>query len=111
MCRTRKVACRRRWIISSPRTAVWLNRRQSELFAGARHGRPCASQLAYGGTAHNLADRRDKPGDESYHYATLVSFACSTRITNSEIALSVASGASRCGEWRALGNSVTLTGQ
>src|SRR5262249_12395922 len=99
------------WIISSPRTAVWLNRRQSELFAGARHGRPCASQLAYGGTAHNLADPPGKPGDESHHYAPLVSFASRTPITNSEIALTVGSGASRCGEWRALGNSVTSTGQ
>src|SRR5262249_61119841 len=94
MCRTRKVACRRRWIISSPRTAVWLNRRQSELFAGARHGRPCASQLAYGGTAHNLADRPGKPGDEKYHYAPPVSFACSTRIKKSKNALTAASRAS-----------------
>ena len=39
------------------------------------------------------------------------SFACTARVTNSEIAFSVASGASRCGEWRAPGNSATSTGQ
>ena len=45
-------------------------------------------------------------------YAALThSFACTTRATNSEIAFSVASGASRCGEWRAPGSSATSTGQ
>jgi hypothetical protein len=34
-----------------------------------------------------------------------------TRRTKSEMDLSVASGASRCGEWRAPGNNATSTGQ
>ena len=38
-------------------------------------------------------------------------FIASTRATKSDIALSVASGASRCGEWRAPGSSATSTGQ
>ena len=41
-------------------------------------------------------------------YAALThSFASSARRTNSEIAANVASGASRCGEWRAPGNSAS----
>ena len=42
---------------------------------------------------------RDKPGDDKKNYAALThSFIASTRATNSEIAFSVGSGASRCGE-------------
>jgi hypothetical protein len=39
------------------------------------------------------------------------SLASSARATNSAMAFSVASGASRCGEWRAPGNIATSTGQ
>ena len=59
------------------------------------NGRPCAGHFVFG-----------------IGYAAFTQpFIASTRATKSDIALSVASGASRCGEWRAPGSSATSTGQ
>jgi hypothetical protein len=52
------------------------------------------------------------PGDDSVvrRHRSNYSLA-NTRATKSEINLSAASGASRCGEWRVAGNSATSTGE
>ncbi len=56
--------------------------------------------------------RTAMPGDDSVvrRHRSNYSLA-NTRVTKSEINLSAASGASRCGEWRVPGNSATSTGE
>jgi hypothetical protein len=95
MSRTRKAAYRRPWTTSCRNTAAPRSKPPSKTTViCCWNGRPRAGHFVCRGYA-----------------AFTQSFARESLRTNSEIALSVGSAASRCGEWRAFGNSATSTGQ